>query len=146
VRKSLLIGTGAFATVASAQTAAGDGLLAGAWNETVSLRLIDASSSDPSTAETSTDTVCYTEEDAADVRRVLLAGAEEDCSVSHFSMIAGKVTMSLTCRFSGMDFDGDLTGTYGRTSFELRGVMRSRDDTIGVEAAMSARRVGICKA
>jgi hypothetical protein len=149
MKTTLLLGVGLIAAVTSAQTSGKDSLLPGAWNQAFKIRLIDPSSPDSSAPpETSTETDCLTQEDVADLRRVLLAGAEEDCSVSNLSVAEGKVSMSVTCKFGpGMDFAGDFQGTYEPTMFDMRGVMRSKEDnSLSIEAEMSARRVGVCKA
>ncbi len=149
MKTALLFGVGLIAAVASAQTSGKDSLLPGAWNQAFKMHLIDPSSPESSAPpETSTETDCYTPEDVTDLRRVLLAGAEDDCSVSKFSATQGKVSMSVACKFGpGMDFAGDFQGTYEPSAFDMRGVMRSKEDnSLSIEAEMSARRVGDCKA
>lgn len=147
LKRTLGVGFAVIATLASAQTAPG-GLLPGLWAEKFTMQITKINGQSVANApEVDSDTSCYTARDVADPKRLLLAGAEQECSISDFSMNDGKISMSVSCAFtSGPTMNGDLHGTYTPTSFDLHGMMNSHDaNPAEVTASMSARRTGICK-
>jgi hypothetical protein len=147
LKKILIFGFGAISTLADAQSAP-SGLAPGKWEEKLTMQITKtAGQATEKPPQISTEANCYTDQDVADPKRMFLAGAETDCTLSNFSMSGGRIGMSATCSFApDVTMSGNFQGNYTSTSYGLRGVMSSQGaNPTEVTASMSARRVDVCR-
>jgi hypothetical protein len=147
LRTSVVIAAVAAALLPAVSAGQGSGMTPGKWQVSSTIVSVDMPGAPPMVAQmmagkTTTMTQCITPDMAS---KGQTARPAKDCTMTHASMLGGKISSEMVCQVGGGTMTTTDTGTFTPTSYDIQGkmVMTGKASMTQV-IKIAGKRVGDC--